>query len=90
MAKIVATYDSETKEISVTIDGVDQGPTAYFSCYSEKYHDGSCCGGCSVESAAQKENGVTYRHSAHASKYLPSMTEQEKLELYFREALHRK
>lgn len=85
MAKIVATYDSETKEIGVTIDGVDQGDVTSFSCYKDKCGD-ECYGGCSINMASVKENGVTYHHSAYAE----NMTQKEKLEAYFRHCLSRK
>ena len=90
MAKIVATYDTETKGISVTIDGVDQGPISHFSCYNEKYSDESMYGSCCIEGTPEKENGVTYRKSAYASKYLPEASDKEKLGLYFRDCLHKK
>lgn len=91
MAIVIAKFDSETKQMSVTIDGEDQGDVSYFSCYSDK-----CCGdegedryygGASVQMRSREVNGVVYSQSAYAS--IP-MTPQEKLTLSLRDALARK
>lgn len=92
MAMIVATYDSETKKIQVTVDGVDQGDITHFSCYSncceeEDEEEGEYAyGGCQIEKKRNNINGVTYCESAYAN----TKTDREKLELYFKNALSRK
>lgn len=90
MAKIVATYDSETKKLVVTTDGKDEGDVTYFSCSCNCYEEdekevyyGSCC----IEKKPIEKNGVTYRESAYANI---NSTDAEKLELYFMDALRKK
>ena len=68
MAKIQAIFDSETKELEITVDGVKQEKACCFNCYSHMYENGGIEGSCSIDFETIEENGMKHRHSAYANK----------------------
>jgi len=67
MAKVIVTYDTDTKELGMTIDGEDKGELQSFNVYTEGDGEGKY-GYFSADFKGSKENGVRYRMSAHGSK----------------------
>lgn len=59
MAKIVITYDSETKEVSATINGALVQNINSVSIYVDKYEDEYCYGYCELCTVPKTEEGVT-------------------------------
>ena len=68
MAKIVATYDSESKDLSVTIDGVSKGPVESASFEVYEFSDGTKEGYATIHGKAEEVNGVTYMNKCLASE----------------------
>lgn len=89
MSKIVATYDTETKELILTIDGnaSPEVERVNFCSISENY-DGKeeKYGYFEAEFKKMTQNGVKYRLSAHASK----IEEQNVLDQFIRKSLSQK
>lgn len=84
MSKVVATYDTDEKTLSISIDGVDKGQVERFSAYSsndpkDKY------GYFEAEFKSSLENDVRYRMSAHGSK----IEQSDVLEDYIRDTLRK-
>lgn len=71
MSLIAATYNTETKELTVTIDGklMENTQSVMMRSCKEMY-DGEeeCYGYCEIYCAETEENGVTYMNSARANK----------------------
>lgn len=100
MAKIIAEYDSETKEIKVTVNGQLVANVARVSMYSEKYEEECCYGYCDVETQAKTNDGVTTYTRMCAAKEdskdffdddktlaLEKITEQDKIAAFFKNSL---
>lgn len=85
MAKVVLNYDTDTKELKMTIDGEDKGDLQRFCAYSEGSGEESY-GYFEADFKGSKENGVKYRMSAHGSK----IVENDVIEQYVREVLNKK
>ena len=71
MAIVTATYNTETKELSLNIDGVDKGPAQSITMYSHVEKEGDETeryGYFSADFAKSKDNGVKYCMSAQGSK----------------------
>jgi hypothetical protein len=85
MAKVVVTYDTDTKELNMTIDGEDKGSLERFCTYSEGSGE-NAYGYFEADFKGSKENGVRYRMSAHGSK----IVENDVLEQYAREVFNKK
>lgn len=85
MAKVVATYDTETKELSLTIDGEDKPGVSNFCAYSEGNSEESY-GYFEATFKSMKENGVRYMLRASGSEIESSNF----LEDYFKNILTKK
>lgn len=64
MAKVQANYDTETKQLTLSIDGVDQPSVEQvtFEAYNEEYT------GFYANFKNVDQNGIKYRLSAHGSE----------------------
>lgn len=82
MAKVIVTYDTESKELDMTVDGENKGDIESFHAYSEGEGEGKY-GYFEAGFKTSKENGVRYRMSAHGSK----IEEVDSLENYVRDSL---
>ena len=82
MAKVIVTYDTETKELQMTIDGQEQGRLEEFSAYSEVSGEEKY-GYFRANFQNVKQNGVRYSLSAHGSK----IEEDNELESFIRQTL---
>lgn len=101
MAKIVAEYDSETKEIKVTVNGQLVSNVGSVNMYSEKYEEDCCYGYCSVETRSQTNDGVTSYTRMCAAKEdskefldeektlaIEKITETDKIAAFFKKSLN--
>lgn len=82
MPKVVVTYDTDTKELQIAIDGQDKGPLEEFSAYSDSQGEEKY-GYFRANFRNIKENGVRYSLSAHGSK----IEETNALEDFVRDSL---
>lgn len=84
MAKVVVTYDTESKELLMTVDGENKGDIESFHVYSEGDDDENKYGYFEAGFKTSKENGVRYRMSAHGSK----IEEKDSLQDFVRSSLN--
>lgn len=82
MSKVVVTYDTDTKELQMTIDGQSRGPLEEFNVYSDSQGEEKY-GYFRASFRDIKENGVRYSLSAHGSK----IEEDNELESFIRQTL---
>ena len=85
MAKIKCEYDTETKKISLMIDGEEKQKARRVSFYSE----GDEYGYFEASFESEKDNGVYYNLSAHGSE-MKTEEVSKTLEKYFFEKLIKK
>lgn len=85
MSKVVVTYDTETKDLQMSIDGQDKGKLERFHVYANSSDDDKY-GYFEAEFKSSKENGVRYSMSAHGSKFI----ENDILQSFARDALSKK
>lgn len=83
MAKVVVTYDTESKELLMTVDGENKGDIESFHAYSEGDGENKY-GYFEAGFKTSKENGVRYRMSAHGSK----IEEKDVLQDFVRNSLN--
>lgn len=83
MAKVIVTYDTESKELDMTVDGENKGDIESFHAYSEGDGENKY-GYFEAGFKTSKENGVRYRMSAHGSK----IEEKDCLEDFVRKSLN--
>lgn len=79
MAKVQANYDTETKQLTLSIDGVDQ-PMVEYICF-ENFNDEYSGFNASFKTVDQ--NGIKYRLSAYGSE----IEKSNPIEDYIRENL---
>jgi hypothetical protein len=84
MSKVVVTYDTDTKELQMTIDGQSRGPLEEFNVYSDSQGEEKY-GYFRASFRDIKENGVRYSLSAHGSK----IEETNALEDFVRDSLNK-
>lgn len=82
MSKVVVTYDTETKDLQMTIDGQEKGQLERFCVYANSYEEEKY-GYFDAEFRQSKENGVRYSMSAHGSK----IEENDILQSFVRDSL---
>lgn len=68
MAKITVNYDTENKDLSMSIDGQDQGPVESVLFERNEYSDGGVTGFMEARLKPKEENGVSMMMRASAEK----------------------